>query len=1100
MVLTNHIELPVSELGSEQISYFTTMEESVQGECLTEYTVHRLPQWKIIELEEAWRMEELKIKDINISESEAMTVCQGKPYFLVTKTKSLEQCKKSPVFQMYTRSTVATADLTSGSELGTIMGTTHTYVCGELNEFVVRKVAHKRISELTPAGYNTEERAVSPSQGNMALLKVRSITARLTVPATTRIIKSIVYSFPMEVTGEEQLLSQKLLRRLEELIGMRPLLPQPTLVHAPHNVLLSLPKEKIIPQILEQVQKMAREVYQSPESCASKSDLAGKLSLLSLQMRSLDLVELEQLESKIVTASRSTGLKSMEKIFYDILSLVGTNPSTMLVIKKVKEGSLPIPLRTKVVSYTIRNIRYPTEELMEELVKMIKSVNVRSQKQLYTSSMLQLSNLFYHAYINPITMRNNFPTKVFGVFGTKDSRVLTEEYIPILVEEIQRTESEHVRLTAILALGKIGHLKGLKTLAMEIERIVPVTSSATKITMSAARRTIAVNALKRMAMMNPTEIRPILMSIIVNPVESTEVRIAAVAVLPFSQPTTAELQKLAVRSWMEPSEQVSAFIVSTIRSLAYTQIPELKAVGLKTRSILPLIQNERFGIQHSHNINYSSIVEYLKLLINNQYQLVNSKESLIPRKLALKTVYYAPSNSFKVTAIEFSAYTYGMDYLLEKYLHFFSTEEQTTSPIKEQLNKISEELKLKTRELSSPFSFVHGSWAGLESSLYLDSEIVLYTLEKLTSKFESGHEIKFNHVGANQIFDASTMFVTETGFPILATTTFPIIYSVKGSVKVSPMEGKILPQVLGKIVPVLNGKIQTHYGIISPFTKEFIGSGVEMSLHASLPVEIEGKMTQGEIELSMREPTEVLRSGFVPKFHGFVMPYTFKYNLLTVTPISHSTQLKKIVSGINRKPISIEVGQSLGLAGRVLYQSDAKFIDMFSYIQKIIQHTPLSIVPTAILPSSVRSSSLELEMFPSKAEIKEFNIVIRLSTKGMMHSFSKKQISNQEISPEFSQVKSILSQLEKAHVVEIIGMTKSSSGSELKKIQTVVVLGKKSTGVSPSLESHLAAVEVLPIGARETFTLRYDGKIEMPKLMNRWNVVKMVEESQKGQK
>merc|ERR1712029_1246553 len=277
-----------------------------------------------------------------------------------------------------------------------------------------------------------------------------------------------------------------------------------------------------------------------------------------------------------------------------------------------------------------------------------------------------------------------------------------------------------------------------------------------------------------------------------------------------------------------------------------------------------------------------------------------------------------------------------------------------------------------------------------------------------------------------------------------------------------------------------------------------IGSGVEMSLHASLPVEIEGKMTKGEIELSIREPSEVLRSGLVPKFHGFVMPYTFKYNLLTVTPISHSTQLKKIVSGINRKPISIEVGQSLGLAGRVRYQSDAKFIGMFSYIQKIIQHTPLSIVPTAILPSSVRSSSLALEMFPSKAEIKEFNIVIRLSTKGMIHSFSKKQISNEEISPEFSQVKSVLSQLEKAHVVEIIGMTKSSSGSELKKIQTVVVLGKKSTGVSPSLESHLAAVEVLPIGARETFTLRYDGKIEMPKLMNRWNVVKMVEESLKG--
>merc|ERR1711962_121869 len=470
---------------------------------------------------------------------------------------------------------------------------------------------------------------------------------------------------------------------------------------------------------------------------------------------------------------------------------------------------------------------------------------------------LQLSNLFYHAYINPVTIRNNFPTKVYGVFGTKESPVLTEQFIPFLVEEIERTESEHVRLSAILALGKTGHLKGLKTLIKVIESVVPVTSAPTKITKVEAGRTIAVNALKRVAKMNPTEMRPILISIIINPVESAEVRIAAVSVLPFSQPTTAELQKLAIRSWMEPSQQVSAFIVSTLRSLASTQVPELKIVGLKARSLLPLIKNEHFGVQHSHNINYSSFVDYLKLLINNQYQLVNSKESLIPHKMAVKTVYYAPSNAYKVKAIDFNAYTYGMDYLLEKYLHFFTTEEQATSPIREQLNKITEELKLKTRELSTPFGFVHGSWAGVESSLYLDSEIVMDAIEKLTSKFESGQDIKFKHVVAHQVFEASYMFVTETGFPVFAMSTLPIIYSVKGSVRVSPMKGKMVPHVLGKIVPILNGKLQTHYGIVSPFTKEFIGTGVEMSVHASLPVEIESKMAQGQIEVSIRTPVDV---------------------------------------------------------------------------------------------------------------------------------------------------------------------------------------------------------------------------------------------------
>merc|ERR1719167_1366575 len=616
--------------------------------------------------------------------------------------------------------------------------------------------------------------------------------------------------------------------------------------------------------------------------------------------------------------------------------------------------------------------------------------------------------------------------------------------------------------------------------------------------------------------MNPTETRPILISVIVNPVECAEVRITAIAVLPFAQPTSAEIQKLAIRSWMEPSKQVSAFIVSTIRSLASTQVPELKVVGLKARSVLPLIKNEQYGLQHSHNINYSSFVDYLKVLVSNQYQLVNSKESVIPHKLALKTVYYAPSNIYKVKAVEFSAYTYGMDYLLEKYLHFFSTEEKTTTPIKEQLNKIAEELKLKTRELPTPFSFVHGNWAGMEASLYLDTEIVLDTLEKLTTKFETGHDVEFNHVGAHQVFDASYMFVTETGFPVLATSTLPIIYSVKGSVKVSPMVGKMVPKVLAKVVPVLNGKLQTHYGIISPFTKEFVGTGVEMSVHASLPVEIEGKMTQGQIELSIRVPTEVERSGLTPKIHGFIKPYTFKYNFLTVTPLSHATQLKRIVSGINRQPISMEFGESLGVSVRVQYQSDAKFVDMFSYIQKIIQHTPLSIFPSGIFPSSARMSSLSLEYFPTKSQTKEFNLIVRLSTKGMLHSLSQRQISERQISSEFRQVKSVLSQLEKANVVEITGMTKSASGSVLKKIQTVVVLGHKSSGVTSGgqrpawclampfippcimILPTMAAVEVSPIGASETFVLRYEGKIELPKLMNRWNVEKMIKENLKG--
>merc|ERR1712131_458311 len=324
------------------------------------------------------------------------------------------------------------------------------------------------------------------------------------------------------------------------------------------------------------------------------------------------------------------------------------------------------------------------------------------------------------------------------------------------------------------------------------------------------------------------------------------------------------------------------------------------------------------------------------------------------------------------------------------------------------------------------------------------------------------------------------------------------VYSLKGSLMVSPMEGKMMPRINGKFIPVLNGKLVTSFGVISPFTKEVIGSGVDMSVHSSLPLELEGKMTQGQIELSVRIPSETQRSGKeVAPFHGFVLPYTFKHNLLRVAPVS---QLKKIVSGIMRQPVKMGIGQSLGLSGRFVYQSDAQFVDIVSYIQKIVQHTPLTIIPSAVFPSSVRRSSMALVLNPAQSQTKEFTIIVGLSTKGMMHSLSKKMITEHQISSQFSQVQNVLSQLEKANIVEITGMTKGSSGSEMQKIQSIIVLGKKSSGISSSSssESHLAVVEVSPINGQRSYALRYEGKIEIPQVMNRWNVERLVEESLRG--
>merc|ERR1711962_446056 len=97
------------------------------------------------------------------------------------------------------------------------------------------------------------------------------------------------------------------------------------------------------------------------------------------------------------------------------------------------------------------------------------------------------------------------------------------------------------------------------------------------------------------------------------------------------------------------------------------------------------------------------------------------------------------------------------------------------------------------------------------------------------------------------------------------------------------------------------------------------------------------------------------------------------------------------------------------------------------------------------------------------------------------------QITEAQIGSEYPQIKSVLSQLEKANIVEITGMIKGSSGSEIKKINSVIVTGKKSEGTI------LSAVEVTPIKG-ETYGITLEGSLTRPVLKNRWSIEKILEE------
>ena len=190
------------------------------------------------------------------------------------------------------------------------------------------------------------------------------------------------------------------------------------------------------------------------------------------------------------------------------------------------------------IQILVASVRTPTPQLLKELITFVK-VNLKPLAQertmLYNTVLVQASNLLHRACIAP-SRAQEFPVKVYGQFCTPTSEPVVQ-WIEFLKQELVAEQNQQIKLNIITSIGKLGHLKAVEVLKPVI----------TNVQYNEMVRSLAIYSLKRVAVLEPAQVRPILMSIIENIAERPEVRIAAVAILPHAQPTVAELKMIAVR-------------------------------------------------------------------------------------------------------------------------------------------------------------------------------------------------------------------------------------------------------------------------------------------------------------------------------------------------------------------------------------------------------------------------------------------------------------------------------------------------------------------------------------------------------------------------
>ena len=102
----------------------------------------------------------------------------------------------------------------------------------------------------------------------------------------------------------------------------------------------------------------------------------------------------------------------------------------------------------------------------------------------------------------------------------------------------------------------------------------------------------------------------------------------------------------------------------------------------------------------------------------------------------------------------------------------------------------------------------------------------------------------------------------DAGFPIFSERSLPAVVGLKGETQLDMEEVgaiKVPKSLKAKVIPVVNFKLEVNVGVISPFSQEYIGVGVDAAAHICTPLQmtITRKLTQ--LALDIKVPEEVKR-------------------------------------------------------------------------------------------------------------------------------------------------------------------------------------------------------------------------------------------------
>uniref|UniRef100_A0A0P6FDP9 Copper-zinc cu-zn superoxide dismutase n=1 Tax=Daphnia magna TaxID=35525 RepID=A0A0P6FDP9_9CRUS len=413
---------------AENTVYYT-MEGCTSGECQTWYHISRIPKQQLVSNPQLLAVPEL---------------CEGFPVYEIVKNRDFDKCKNLPVFN-YISTPGMQCDVTSGAscqnewahvDLVRILG------C-KINEetFIVQRIKTMDRLVTKPLAYETEalEGLTIQKIELVDIKNQKSDHTMMKMPADVQHYKSLTYAYDEEHATEGSRMSQPGLRDINT------------------PLVMNVEKEKAIKEADRLLSEILRDIegteyYTDP----SGKFVADKIEMMRKAISNLEFPELSAFVSKHLSKENDEW-SPVSQVILDALVISGTNPSVMIVRDWILKGRLQGEQAVIAISTLPATIKTPTKQLLINLIELMKSEVVTSNRDLKFATALSVSRLVYQACVNSTTSTNLFPKMVMGEFCSVRDPLVTRQLVPWLNEQLKKATDDVERIAMMAALGNIGH-------------------------------------------------------------------------------------------------------------------------------------------------------------------------------------------------------------------------------------------------------------------------------------------------------------------------------------------------------------------------------------------------------------------------------------------------------------------------------------------------------------------------------------------------------------------------------------------------------------------------------------------------------------------